>query len=685
MQRTAIKSFKLGKYLVQPEHNKIRLNDEVFKIEPKIMQVLCCLVENKREVVSRAQIAKTLWPDSVTGLEVVTRAIFELRKTLNDDPKNPTYIETIARKGYCFISDPEEVKTTEPAYVFSHFFIKYFNQLMFIVISIGVIVATYVSNVSPNRSFDMKSSILTDSNIYADMPAISPDQKQLLFIKKQNSTDKTSDLVLLELITQKQTNITNGDAEYKTPVWSKNSEYWYYVRCRQTSLCEIIKHHINKQKIETILSLKYNVFSIAFSSDNKYLSLALLKDSRAQLALVDLTSSGKSLNYIKAPEEHNSNPIFSLDNQSVYFVSTIIGSDSQLYRYDIFEQNTTKISDNYSRISGLAIKDEYSLWVSGTTKNIAGIWEFNLSQHSSVLVFESFKGHLPSYVNSQENTERLIYKNSTRTIHINAMGISDIGNLMNANSSMVNMRGVYSAKSRALYFVSNRSGSFELWRFKNNSIDKMTNIDASMIERPILNLQQDKLAFLTRAKIQPELSILDLKDLSIKKSVHLPKKSALLSWSNDQDNIYFGVFENQQYNVYKLNVHTGEKQKILLNAGAIVQESEDGRSLYYVDTVNQQLVHKLASGEIKVLFKMPKSEQGLKPHNLKLIDDKIFYVSQQQNKNSLKYYSTTEHVVKEYMTLPAGAFVSDIVDDDTIGVIFSNVINRNAGLIELTK
>lgn len=99
------KQIKMGDYLIFPQHNKLSSNNKEYKIEPKIMQILCYLIDHKNEVVSRAQIAERLWPETITGLKVVTRAIFELRRILKDDPKNPLYIETIARKGYCFIHD----------------------------------------------------------------------------------------------------------------------------------------------------------------------------------------------------------------------------------------------------------------------------------------------------------------------------------------------------------------------------------------------------------------------------------------------------------------------------------------------------------------------------------------------------------------------------------------------------
>ena len=101
-------SFKLSEFWVQPAHNKLELNDKVYKVEPKIMEVLCFLVKHQGQVVSRETIAQSLWSETVVGNDVITRAVFELRKILNDSAQHPKFIETIARKGYCFIYPLEE-------------------------------------------------------------------------------------------------------------------------------------------------------------------------------------------------------------------------------------------------------------------------------------------------------------------------------------------------------------------------------------------------------------------------------------------------------------------------------------------------------------------------------------------------------------------------------------------------
>ncbi|KGJ90638.1 winged helix-turn-helix domain-containing protein [Colwellia psychrerythraea] len=687
MEELAEGSFKLGAFLVQPEHNKLTTNEGEFKIESKIMQVLCYLVKHKNQVVSRSQIAEALWPGSVTGLEVVTRAIYELRKTLKDDAKKPIYIETIARKGYCFIYDFPPLSTAKTNNLFSQIKLTFKAKAkIFLAINMAILLLLLL-NFLPSKSVEMKAVILTDLTSFSDMPAISPDEKQLLFVKSSHFKETYNQLILLDLASQKKREITLVNANYKSPVWLANSEYWYYIRCKKKLSCEVIKHNISNDKFESILSIEQQLVSFTISSDHTYLALAFLKKNNVELALVDLNKQSSQLQLFDDSITYSfkSHPVFSHDNKSVYYISTTRDEASQIYRYDLNSLTSTPLSSDYDRIRGLALKNENSLWVSGYKQETNGIWIFDLADNQSSIAFKAFPGSFPALISSQLNADKLIYTNVSRTIDLFAQGVSDLNNLTGVNSSMIDMSAVYSSNLKALYFVSNRNGLYDIWRFKSNTVDKVTNIKANMIERPILNLQQDKLAYLSRKNSKTMMTLFDLHKNVAMKQIKLPNKVLLLSWSNDQKNIYYERFEDGQNNVYKLDVETGDKQRILLNAGGIVQESEDGQSLYYGDRHNEQLMQKMISGEIRVLFKIPDKEQLLSPYGLKVIGNGFYFASQKENKHTINYYSFEEKSLSKYMDLPEGAFITDIVKDDVIGVIYDQYENDNSNLIELTR
>jgi DNA-binding winged helix-turn-helix (wHTH) protein/Tfp pilus assembly protein PilF len=68
------------------------------------MQVLVCLAEHQGELVTKEQLIRAVWADTFVTDDVLTRCISELRKALNDDPKQPRFIETIPKGGYRLIA-----------------------------------------------------------------------------------------------------------------------------------------------------------------------------------------------------------------------------------------------------------------------------------------------------------------------------------------------------------------------------------------------------------------------------------------------------------------------------------------------------------------------------------------------------------------------------------------------------
>ena len=68
------------------------------------MQVLEALAETPGEVVTRETLVARVWPGVFVSEDVLHRAIRELRRIFGDDTTNPTYVETIRKRGYRLIA-----------------------------------------------------------------------------------------------------------------------------------------------------------------------------------------------------------------------------------------------------------------------------------------------------------------------------------------------------------------------------------------------------------------------------------------------------------------------------------------------------------------------------------------------------------------------------------------------------
>jgi TolB-like protein/DNA-binding winged helix-turn-helix (wHTH) protein len=104
--------FRLAEWTVEPQLNTLERNGRTVRLEPKVMQVLVCLADHSGELVSKVQLIRAVWADTFVTDEVLTRCISELRKALNDDSKQPRFIETIPKGGYRLVPPVEPLTPT---------------------------------------------------------------------------------------------------------------------------------------------------------------------------------------------------------------------------------------------------------------------------------------------------------------------------------------------------------------------------------------------------------------------------------------------------------------------------------------------------------------------------------------------------------------------------------------------
>jgi predicted ATPase len=89
--------------------------EERIRLAPKEFAVLHFLVEHAGRLVTEEELLAHVWPKVYVQPEAIKSQIHEIRKILGDDPKNPRFIETSARRGYRFIAPVADAITPRAA------------------------------------------------------------------------------------------------------------------------------------------------------------------------------------------------------------------------------------------------------------------------------------------------------------------------------------------------------------------------------------------------------------------------------------------------------------------------------------------------------------------------------------------------------------------------------------------
>jgi DNA-binding winged helix-turn-helix (wHTH) protein len=72
-------------------------------LAPKAFALLQYLVEHPGRLVTHNELLESLWPQTFVQPDVLKTHILQIRTALGDNPKDPVYIKTLARRGYQFI------------------------------------------------------------------------------------------------------------------------------------------------------------------------------------------------------------------------------------------------------------------------------------------------------------------------------------------------------------------------------------------------------------------------------------------------------------------------------------------------------------------------------------------------------------------------------------------------------
>jgi transcriptional activator of cad operon len=95
---------RIGDWCVDPASGQISRDGETARVEVRTMRLLVCLADHAGEVVSIDDLLDQVWSDVTVAPDSVYQAVTSLRRLLGDDPKQPTYIETLPRLGYRMVA-----------------------------------------------------------------------------------------------------------------------------------------------------------------------------------------------------------------------------------------------------------------------------------------------------------------------------------------------------------------------------------------------------------------------------------------------------------------------------------------------------------------------------------------------------------------------------------------------------
>jgi len=99
---------QFGSFVLDTANECLWSGSTQIALQPKPFAVIRYLVENPGRLITHDELLDAIWPDTFVQPQVLRTYMLELRKVLGDDAGQPRYIQTLPKRGYCFISPVTE-------------------------------------------------------------------------------------------------------------------------------------------------------------------------------------------------------------------------------------------------------------------------------------------------------------------------------------------------------------------------------------------------------------------------------------------------------------------------------------------------------------------------------------------------------------------------------------------------
>jgi DNA-binding winged helix-turn-helix (wHTH) protein len=95
--------YRFAEFVLSPRQRTLWRNGTPVALIPKYFDLLHLLIRRRHEAVSKQAIFSEVWSDVIVSDGALSQAIRILRRTLDDDAREPRFIRTVARHGYQFV------------------------------------------------------------------------------------------------------------------------------------------------------------------------------------------------------------------------------------------------------------------------------------------------------------------------------------------------------------------------------------------------------------------------------------------------------------------------------------------------------------------------------------------------------------------------------------------------------
>ena len=630
-------------------------NGELVSLPPKEFELLQVLVEQHGQIVTREELIARLWPDTIVEEANLNVHISALRKILGESPNTRQYIQTLPRRGYRFVaevraSDEPDVaavaiaplpdvssETPQLAALPSASTVPlpqlWWTRLkwqlaILAVLLIGVAGLRYFNFSSPLSSPAWSNVIpLTTYPGRESFPALSPDGSHIAFTWG-GEKDDNPDIYVRLIEGGNPVRVTDSPAEDLNPVWSPDGQTLAFYRHEPEADGLYLVSALGgaERKLTTVYANRFHFGPytwLDWSPDGK--GLVVTDKSSAQepfsLYLLDPERGEKRrLTTPPATVIGDCSPAFSPDGKMLAFVRVVGAAVGDVYLVPTSGGEATRLTLDNQCINDLAwTPDGRKIVFSSRRDGIDRLWEVPVNGGPLQLFSAagnqvrnpnfSRNGKAMAWMQSTDNTD--IWRVELTTAPASTAGISTAAISTNAPmpvvaSTMTDLSPTYAPDGNRIAFVSNRSGSNEIWISQSDGAAplQLTSFQGPHTGSPRWSPDGKSIVFDSRPDGNADIFIINSVGGQPRRLTTESSEDIVPSWSRDGQAIYFNSNRGGSSQIWKMAAAGGAATQVTRNGGFDCAESTDGQWLYYTRERGVAAIWRMpvAGGEETLVF-----------------------------------------------------------------------------------
>ena len=452
----------------------------------------------------------------------------------------------------------------------------------------------------------MKTVAFTSYPGYAGKPAISPEGNSIAFVWNGDRGDNFD--VYVKLVDAgSPLRLTNDPAVEGDPAWSPDSRYIAFSRSGHdgTSFYTVPSLGGSERKIADV---KSSGQGIDWSPDGKTLVVSA-SDSPGEPTCILLISveTGRKQK-LSSPDingQGDYGPKFSPTGGQVAFAKSLSSGVVELYTIPSNGGEQQRLTfDNLFVGSNAWTRDGKEIVFSSNRAGNTTLWRIPSEGGSPTPVTGSGenvegvdigkKGNVLAYSRLTEKTD--IWHLS---LGIHSSDRTPAAELISSREKQIGPQ--YSADGKQIVYVSDRSGSFEIWACNSDGTNpaQLTFFRGPQVGCPRWSPDGRSILFDSREKGNGNIYVMNSNGGTPRQLTSGKFENNVPSWSRDGRWIYFSSNRTGTFQLWKMPADGGQETQVTKRGGFVAFESFDGKYLYYAQkNINSEILRvPLTGGE----------------------------------------------------------------------------------------